>query len=100
MKIAAENPNVFAKISGAGTASGKWDDWNAGDIRGLVHWTIDAFGAERCMLGGDWPVSVLAGGYGKAFSAYRTVLADRTPEEREQIHHKTAAAFYGVALPA
>jgi len=100
MRRAAENPNVFVKISGAGTASGKWNDWTPEDIRGLVHWSIDVFGAERCMVGGDWPVSVLAGGYGKAFAAYKAVLADRSTSEQTQIYHKTAMAFYGVALPA
>ena len=84
----------------AGTASGKWSDWTAEDIRGLVHWSIDVFGAERCMVGGDWPVSVLAGGYGKAFAAYKAVLDDRSTGEQTQICHQTAMAFYGVALPA
>ena len=27
------------------------------------------------MVGGDWPVAVLAGGYGKAWDAYRSILA-------------------------
>ena len=27
------------------------------------------------MAGGDWPVSVLAGGYVKAWTAYRSILA-------------------------
>ena len=27
------------------------------------------------MVGGDWPVAVLAGGYGKAWAAYRSILA-------------------------
>ena len=61
MTIAASNPNIYAKISGLGTASGDLEGWNAKSVRGLVEWTIDMFGAERCMCGGDWPVSVLAG---------------------------------------
>ena len=56
MRIAAENPNIYVKISGLGTASGDWASWTADSVRKLVHWTIDLFGAERCMLGGDWPV--------------------------------------------
>jgi L-fuconolactonase len=98
MRVAAQNPNVHAKISGLGTASGDWQGWTADSIRELVHWTIDLFGAERCMLGGDWPVSVLAGGYAKAFDAYRQILVERSPAEREQISYKTAMAFYGVSL--
>ncbi len=100
MRIAAANPLVCAKISGLGTASGKWEDWTADDIRDLVHWAIDLFGPQRCMVGGDWPVSVLAGGYVKAFTAYKQILSERSPADQEQILHKTAAAFYNVSLPA
>ena len=50
------------------------------------------------MLGGDWPVSVLAGGYVKAFDAYKQILAERSQAEQEQISYKTAMAFYGVSL--
>ena len=71
MKLAAQNPNVYAKISGLGTASGDFENWTADFVKGMVDWTIDVFGVERCMCGGDWPVSVLAGGYVKAWSAYR-----------------------------
>lgn len=100
MRIAAQNPNIFAKISGLGTASGDWEGWTADSVRGLVHWTIDLFGAGRCLLGGDWPVSVLAGGYVKAFSVYKQLVAERSPDEQEQIYYRTAEAVYGVSLPA
>lgn len=53
MRMLAANPNIYAKISGLGTASGDWEGWTAGNIREIVHWSIDLFGAERCMLGGD-----------------------------------------------
>ncbi|MCB1453047.1 MAG: amidohydrolase family protein [Rhizobiaceae bacterium] len=98
MQALATNPNIYVKISGLGTASGDWEGWSADSIRTIVHWTIDLFGAERCMLGGDWPVSVLAGGYVKAFTIYKQILAERSPAEQEQISYKTAQAFYGVGL--
>ena len=98
MQMLAQNPNIYAKISGMGTASGDWPGWTADSIRTIVHWTIDLFGADRCMLGGDWPVSVLAGGYVKAFTIYKQILAERSQAEQEQISYKTAQAFYGVEL--
>ena len=98
MRIAAANPNVYAKISGLGTASGDWDGWTADSIRGLVHWTIDLFGADHCMLGGDWPVSVLGGGYVRAITAYKQILSERPFAEQEQISYKTAMACYGVGI--
>ena len=96
MRMLAANPNIYAKISGLGTASGNWDGWTADSVRTVVHWTIDLFGTQRCMLGGDWPVSVLAGGYVKAFTAYKQLLAERSQADQEQISYKTAMAFYGV----
>ncbi|RME81644.1 MAG: hypothetical protein D6775_13115 [Caldilineae bacterium] len=99
MRIAAENPNVFAKISGLGTASGDWEGWTADSIRGLVRWSIGLFGPSRCMCGGDWPVSVLAGGYVKAWRAYRQILSEYSEPEQEQILYRTASAFYNVQLP-
>ncbi|MCO6451768.1 MAG: amidohydrolase family protein [Caldilineales bacterium] len=100
MRIAAQNPNVFAKISGLGTASGDWEGWNANSVRDLVNWSIELFGAERCMCGGDWPVSVLAGGYVKAWTIYKEILAERPEAEQARVLHGTAEAFYKVALPS
>jgi L-fuconolactonase len=99
MRIAAQNPLVHVKVSGLGTASGKWEDWSAEDIRMLVNWAIDLFAPNRCMVGGDWPVSVLAGGYVKAFTAYKQILSERPLATQEQILYKTAMSFYNITLP-
>lgn len=100
LKAAAENPNVYGKISGLGTASGNWDGWTAEDIKPYVDTAIETFGPGRCMVGGDWPVSVLAGGYVKAWTAYREVLATYGADVQNQILHRTAAGFYCLELPA
>ncbi|MCP4168465.1 MAG: amidohydrolase family protein [Chloroflexi bacterium] len=99
MRICAQNPNVYAKISGLGTASGDLEGWTADSVRDLVNWTIDLFGVDRCMCGGDWPVSVLAGGYVKAWTAYKQILSERPIKEQERILNGTAQAFYSVSLP-
>ena len=100
MRRVAENPQVFAKISGLGTASGDWEGWTADSIRTLVDWTIDLFGPERCLSGGDWPVSVLAGGYVKTWTAYREIFSHHPVEDQKQILHRTAQSVYDVALPS
>jgi L-fucono-1,5-lactonase len=96
LRIAAENPNVYGKISGLGTASGNWEGWTADDIRPYVEYAIATFGPGRCMLGGDWPVSVLAGGYVKAWTVYRTILASYPVDVQEAVFSKTAMHFYGI----
>ena len=99
LEAAAENPNVYAKISGLGTASGNWDGWTAEDVKPYVEYAIETFGPDRCMVGGDWPVSVLAGGYVKAWAAYRSILAGYPADVQTKVLSGTAIQFYGLALP-
>lgn len=98
MRIAASNPNVYAKISGLGTASGMWDSWTADHIRPYVDFVLETFGPDRCMAGGDWPVSVLAGGYVKAWTAYRAALSTHSQDVQDAVFFKTAMSFYGLSL--
>jgi L-fuconolactonase len=99
LKAAAENPNVYGKISGLGTASGNWDGWTAAEVKPYVEYAIETFGPDRCMVGGDWPVAVLAGGYGKAWAAYRSILAGYPADVQTKLLSGTAIEFYGLALP-
>ena len=55
----AELPNVACKLSGVLTEF---------DPRGTVARALEWFGADRCMFGSDWPVCLLAGGYGDALA--------------------------------
>jgi L-fuconolactonase len=98
IRIAAKNPNVFAKISGLGTASGMLETWSAEDIRPYLDFVLDTFGATRCMTGGDWPVCLLAGGYEKAWAAYRRAYAAYSVEVQEQLLSATAISFYGLKV--
>ncbi len=98
LKVAASNPNVYAKISGLGTASGNWEGWTAEDLRPYVEYALEVFGVERCMCGGDWPVSVLAGGYVKAWTAYRSLLTGLPTEAQNRVLAGTAVEFYGLRM--
>ncbi len=98
IRIAAENPNVYAKISGLGTASGRPEAWSADDVRPYIDHVLEVFGPERCMFGGDWPVSVLAGGYVKAWSVYREVAAGWPADVQAQVCNGTSRAFYGLSV--
>jgi L-fuconolactonase len=52
------------------------------------------------MYGGDWPVSILAGGYEKVWSATQALLEGLAPAERSMVLGGTATAFYGLKAPA
>lgn len=97
LEEAAQNPNVYAKISGLGLATGL-EDWHADHLRPAISFALATFGADRCMLGGDWPVALLAGDYAYTWQQYQTVLSTllKTQEAKEAVRTGTAARFYGL----
>ena len=59
---AAEQPNVYAKISGLNTMA-PTETWSAADLEPAVRVAVDAFGPARLVIGSDWPVALLNGDY-------------------------------------
>lgn len=59
--------NVFCKVSGMVTEA-DWLRWKIDDFTPYLDVVFEAFGAERLMFGSDWPVCMVAGGYGKMIS--------------------------------
>jgi L-fuconolactonase len=95
IKAAAQHKNIYAKISGLGTASGNFTGWTANDLRPAVELVIGCFGTDRCFCGGDWPVSLLAGGYAKTWQAYKELIhALVADKDREKIYRLNAETFY------
>lgn len=70
-------------------------DRNAG---GFIRHAVDAFGAERSMLGSDWPVSATLGGGGTFAEWIDRVhaAAGRSTAESRALDGGTAASFYGL----
>ncbi|MEO7309985.1 MAG: amidohydrolase family protein [Chitinophagaceae bacterium] len=97
MKVAAQHPGFHAKISGLGTTTKNRADWGAKDIAPYMGFILDHFGADRCFCGGDWPVSLLAGGYVHTWAAYKEVLTTLASEkEQEKILYHNACVFYNL----
>lgn len=95
LQAAAHRPNVWCKLSGLITEA-SWGDWTSADLKPYVHAALDAFGAERCMFGSDWPVCRLAGSYDQAVEALEDALGPLSLSERSAIFGGTASAFYGL----
>ena len=99
MKIAAEHKNLYAKISGLGTASGNFQDREAADIKPYVEFVLQHFGTERCFCGGDWPVSMLANNYIQTWQITKNILNDLlNDEEKEKVLFSNANKFYKLGL--
>jgi L-fuconolactonase len=58
----ARHENVFCKVSGMVT-EGDWDTWTPEGLRPYLDVVFDAFGADRLMIGSDWPACLVAATY-------------------------------------
>lgn len=95
MKEAAQHKNFYAKISGLGLTAQKADQWKSNDIKPYVGFAIEQFGTDRCFMGGDWPVSLLAGSYSNTWKNYKQVIHELVDEKAAgKIFYDNAANFY------
>jgi L-fuconolactonase len=97
MSRAAEHPNVFVKVSGLGTLA-DWESWRPSDMQPYVDWVVQHFGAERLLFGGDWPVSVLAGGYSRMRAGTQALLGGLADSDRARVLGGTAIEVYRLAV--
>lgn len=93
---AAANPRVYAKVSGLYPAVGDMTAWTADDVRPYLETALELFGARRLMFGGDWPISVLAGGYVRVWEELTVLFDELAPGDRAAILGETAAEFYRI----
>jgi L-fuconolactonase len=93
---AAENPLVFGKVSGLYSAVGDPGSWTAASVRPSFERAIDLFGTNRLRYGGDWPISILAGGYEHVWAGLSELFSELPPAGRAAILGETAVAFYGL----
>ncbi|MEM7225654.1 MAG: amidohydrolase family protein [Pseudomonadota bacterium] len=93
LSAAAERPNVVAKVSGLEICS-TWRAWRAADWRPYLDLALRAFGAERLMLGSNWPVSTLSASYAKTWAAHRAWLATLSESEQAAVATGTARRVY------
>lgn len=92
---AAAMPNFYGKISGLGTCCVNFNDWSAITIEPYVAFVLQHFGVDKLMIGGDWPVSLLAGDYITTLHQYQIVISNLvSPENQEKIYATNAAVFY------
>lgn len=91
--------NVSAKLSGLVTEA-RWDAWTSGDLRPAVDHAIEVFGPDRLMFGSDWPVCLLASGYGRWLATARDLVAGLSEPEQAAVLGATARRVYGLPRAA
>ncbi len=98
LQSAAENPNVYAKLSGLYSCVGDMGAWTTESVKPFVDDAVDIFGADRLMFGSDWPIAVLAGGFQRTWMGLRAMTADLSQRERDAIQGGTAIDFYRLVV--
>ena len=94
--LAEHRSHVWIKLSGMVTEA-DWNSWKPDQIRPYIEAVIKIFGPDRCMLGSDWPVCLLATTYQQTINLVRDVISELSNEKQDAILWKSAASAYRLA---
>lgn len=95
MREIARRPNVMCKLSGLVTEA-DWRSWRAETFEPYLDSVLDRFGAERLMIGSDWPVCTLAADYEPALRVVLDWSSTLSDDERSALLGGNCARFYGI----
>ncbi|PPK41167.1 amidohydrolase family protein [Trinickia symbiotica] len=104
----ARRPNVVCKVSGLGLPFWGFGFENRSDPIGYkelsITWapyvltTIEIFGADRCMMGSNYPVDGRSGGFVPLWNALKYIVRSASAEEKAALFHGTAMRIYRIPL--
>jgi L-fuconolactonase len=94
--LVATKKNVICKISGIVARVPK--QWSADDLAPLVNHCLDAFGPDRVVFGGDWPVCLMGAPLAQWVKALRQIIASRPAAEQQALLAGNAARFYRLKI--
>jgi L-fuconolactonase len=90
----ARHPNVRCKLSGLATEAAPCARPSA--LRAALRAALDAFGADRCLFGSDWPICTMATSHRTWLDLVKSVLDGMraSDAERDQVLARTAQLTY------
>ncbi|MGH9625635.1 MAG: amidohydrolase family protein [Bryobacteraceae bacterium] len=91
----ARRANVYCKLSGLVTEA-DYAVWSTEQLRPYIETVLDAFGPRRTMFGSDWPVCLLAIGYGDWARLVADFISELSASEQERFWSGTAMEAYGL----
>jgi predicted TIM-barrel fold metal-dependent hydrolase len=89
----AEEPNVLLKVSGLGLMA---TDWTFEEAEVLMAEALDAFGAERCFFGSNFPVDRAMSSYPDGYTAMQRATRCLTEGQRHALFVTNAEALYRI----
>lgn len=91
MRDAAAHPTAVAKLSGL-------QGYSPDEVRRAWSVALDTFGPDRLLYGGDWPMTVVHGGYSAVWHFLSGLIAELSPAEQVAILSGTARRVYRLGL--
>ncbi len=85
--------HVWCKLSGMVTEA-DWATWTPDQIAPYIAEVLDIFGPSRCMMGTDWPVSLLASDYQRTVGLVRDAIAALPEIDQRAVLWDAAADAY------
>ena len=92
-------PNVFCKLSGLVTEA-DWQRWKPEHIAPYLDVAFECFGAERLMIGSDWPVCTVAASYARAMGVVKDYIGRQSLPAQEAILGGNAQRFWKLKPPS
>jgi len=93
IRALAEQPHVLCKASGLVTEADP-KAWTPTQLERYLDVAFEAFGAERMMVGSDWPVCKVAGEYEKVMGVFKDYVAELSETEQQAVLGGNAARFW------
>jgi len=96
LKDLSRLPNVWCKLSGLATEA-DGDAWKQEDLKPYIDKTVECFGFDRILFGGDWPVA--ATGYARWVETLQWAVGGCVDGELRRLFRDNAVLFYGMEAP-
>ncbi len=87
--------HVYCKVSGLVTEA-DWEVWTPGDLQPYLDAVVEIFGISRLVFGSDWPVCLLAAGYGRVWQVMEDYFEGYSHSEKALIFGGNAQRFYHI----
>lgn len=88
---ASLHPNTVAKISGLARPDAPFD---TDALQQVWHTALELFGPSRLMFGGNWPLTVMSGGYQAEWNVISALIGELEDTDQTQILSGTARRVY------
>lgn len=94
MRHLADHDHVVCKVSGI--VASATPEWTVEQLAPNIQFTLDTFGPDRVMFGGDWPVCTLRASYRRWVDALDEITKEQSTASRRKLFHDNAVRCYGL----